>query len=224
MDFLRSIKEGLKNPKKKSITLLIIYFIFFVIVFILLGNSKTVTYENDNESNLDEPLSFESYNYKIRVTNNELTDEISGTYYLGNTLFNFKGYDYFIENDILYIIDNGFYCEAGIDYNITKLLSDNIYELLSSATLESTTTFKDESVITRYSISSKTFYKYYFDLETDIDTLVYIDVKKIDENNQNIVIDLLNLGTTLSKIEIEYSNINLINGLDFNRDNLIYRE
>ena len=41
MNFINSIRENLKDPKKKSLTQLVLYLIFFIFVFVLLSSGNT---------------------------------------------------------------------------------------------------------------------------------------------------------------------------------------
>ena len=67
LDFIRSVRENLKDPKKKAITQLILYAIFFAIVFLLLSNAG-------NKKEYIEPIKEKTitydYNYSININNN----------------------------------------------------------------------------------------------------------------------------------------------------------
>lgn len=60
---MKKLIEDLKNPKKRSIALLIMYGIFFTVVFILIHIGENISY--------DEPVSKTSYNFKYLITSNE---------------------------------------------------------------------------------------------------------------------------------------------------------
>ncbi len=121
LDFIRSIRENLKDPKKKAITQLILYAIFFAIVFLLLANAgsrhdyvepikeKVITYDyiynininnviNNTTGKSSDENDFYTYN-KIK----ELIDKsefIEKTTYKDNntkTIYNIKAIDYYDE-------------------------------------------------------------------------------------------------------------------------------
>ena len=112
MDFIRSIKEGLKDPKKRSITMFVLYFIFFIFVYIVLHSA-------DSKSNIivdDELDEVESYEYIYKIIDNNTVTNIEGTYNKNRELFNIDGINYYKEDDIIYlgsdksnIVENTFY-------------------------------------------------------------------------------------------------------------------
>lgn len=228
MEFLRKVRENLKDPKKKSLTLLGIYFVFFVFVFIVLSgadNTSTSSIpEETNVSVMDNYKDMESYQYKFSYTDNGLINVIEGTYYNNTSLFNYKTNKYYLENNLLYIIDNDSYYISNIEYDVTKLFSSNLYSILTDLTEESITTYNDGTREINYTMDANKFYNYYFNVESSYQTVISLKVKEVDNNITNIVFDLTNLNISLNKVEIEYSNINNIKNLEFNKDNYTYRE
>ncbi len=228
MNILRSIKKNLSDPKKRSLTLLIIYILFFIFVFVVLNSSSNSSTNNDAETHtlsiFDNYKNMNSYQYKIIYTTNNTVDIVEGTYYNKTSLLKFNNNRYYLENDLLYIIDNDYYYLSSIQYNINKLLNTNFYNIISSAKEESSTTFTDGVKKTNYKVNSNEFYNYYFDLDSAYEGSIDISTTSKDNYITNISIDLTNLNIDLTNIQIEYSNINNINSLEFNKENLIYRE
>ena len=75
MNFFRSIKESLKDPKKKSITLLVFYLIFFIIVFILFGISDSKKNNYVPISKEENKIEKEEYFYKYSIiTDDSITE------------------------------------------------------------------------------------------------------------------------------------------------------
>lgn len=228
MDFIRKVRENLKDPKKKSLTLLGIYFVFFIVVFALLSGGDNyieppIT-EEENISVMDNYKDMQSYQYKFSYTNNGLINIVEGTYFNGTSLFNYNGNKYYFENDLLYIINNDSYSLGNIEYNITKLFSNNLYSILTELIEQSTTTYNDGTKEINYTMDASKFYNYYFDTQSSYQTVINLKIKEFDNNITNIVFDLSNLNIELTKIEIEYNNINNIQNLEFNKDNYTYRE
>ena len=93
MNFIKKIIENLKDPKKKSITLLVIYIIFFIIVFALINSRDSVDYNNDysKEENETSTIKALSYDYIYRIYDNENIVEIKGTYKDNINSFVYKG-------------------------------------------------------------------------------------------------------------------------------------
>lgn len=76
LDFIKSIREGLKNPKKKAITQLILYVIFFAIVFLLLANAENKSDYVDIAKPKEKSI---SYDYIYDINQNNIIDHIMGT-------------------------------------------------------------------------------------------------------------------------------------------------
>jgi hypothetical protein len=101
----KEVRELLRDPKKKSLTLLGIYFIFFIFVYVVLNASSTSTptpviEEEEKEvlSTLENYKLMESYNYKITYTGLNKIDIIDGIYYKGNSLFSYNNMKYYLED------------------------------------------------------------------------------------------------------------------------------
>lgn len=221
MNFFRSIKEGLKDPRKKSLTLLGLYAIFFIFVFLVLSSSSTPTKGADTEltSAKDNYKEMTSYTYKITYTDNNLINVIDGTYRLNTSLFTYNTNKYYLESDLLYFIDTNSYYLTNIEYNVKKLFNNNLSTILDSLQEESITTYNDGRKKTSYILDANIFNNYYFETESNYETNIGIEI--IEENNfiTHIIIDLTSLNINLTKIDVEYSDINKISSLDFNKEN-----
>lgn len=228
MNFIKSIKEGLKNPKTKSLTMLGIYFVFFLFVFILLNSAENKNnepiIEEKEKSTIDNYQTMESYQYKFNYINNGLSNIIEGTYFKDTTLFNYNNNKYYFENDLIYIINNDSYSLGNIEHNITKLFSKNLYNILVDLKEVSTTTYNDGTKEINYVMDSNKFYNYYYENISNYQNNIGVKIVKKDNNINSIIFDLTNLNISLSRIEIEYYNINNISNLEFNKDNYTYRE
>lgn len=228
MNFIKSIKEGLKNPKTKSLTMLGIYFVFFLFVFILLNSAENKNnepiIEEKKKSTIDNYQTMESYQYKFNYINNGLSNIIEGTYFKDTTLFNYNNNKYYFENDLIYIINNDSYSLGNIEHNITKLFSKNLYNILVDLKEVSTTTYNDGTKEINYVMDSNKFYNYYYENISNYQNNIGVKIVEKDNNINSIIFDLTNLNISLSRIEIEYYNINNISNLEFNKDNYTYRE
>ena len=230
MNYFNKIKEYLKDPKKKSLTLLGIYALFFIFVFaITSGSSEPESISNyveqkEEVSFLDNYKNMKGYEYKFEFIEDNATKSIQGSYYSNTTLFNYNGLRYFYENDLLYVIDNDFYYLSNIEYNITKLFNNSFYTILEQSKEDLKTTYNDNTSKINYSIDSNIFYNYIFGVESNYNSLTNIEITLKDNYIINISIDLTNLNLNLNQIKIEYSNLNNIKSLEFKKDNYTYKE
>lgn len=227
MKYIKQIKENLKDPKKKALTQLGLYAVFFIFVFLVLnsnnGSSTDIPIIDEPKTTIESYTNMKSYTYKTTYTNTNKIDIIEGTYYDDKALFNYNNLKYYYE-DSLYIIDNDSYYLSNIEYDITKIFSKNLYNIINELEEESKTIYKDGKIITNYTINSNKIYNYLYNTESYYTNLISASIT--EENNliTYITLDLTNLGLNLNKIEIEYSNINNIESLEFNKDNYIYKE
>ena len=230
MNYFNKVKEYLKDPKKKSLTLLGIYVVFFIFVFAITSGSSepqstsSPIEEKEKVSFLDNYKNMKSYEYKFEFIEDNATKHIQGSYYSNTTLFNYNGLRYFYENDLLYAIDNDSYYLSNIEYNITKLFNNNFYTILEQSKEDLKTTYNDNTSKINYSMDSNIFYNYIFGVESNYNSLTNLEITLKDNYIINISIDLTNLNLNLNKIQIEYNNINNIKSLEFNKDNYTYKE
>ena len=206
MEFIRKIKENLKDPKKKALTQLGIYAIFFIFVFILIssGDSSTSDYSDYVEENTD---TISNYEYIYKINNNEIINEITGTLKKEENSFNYNGLNYIKKEGIIYLNNE----QTILDFDIDRYSYSNIEKLIENSDTE--TTYKD---------SQKKVYTMnvneYFTLLNEVNNCGVIDCTYINvsisvekENYINyVVIDLSNYYGYKYIIEINYNNINAI--------------
>ena len=225
MKHIKELKEMFKNPKKKALAQLGFYLIFFIFVAILLrgADNKPTKIIEEQKSPVKFYEDMKSYNYKVTYTNIDKVDVIDGTYVDNISLFTFNNFKYYYEED-LYIIDNDSYYLMDIEYNISKIFNNNLINIIEKLEEESKTTYKDGTIVTTYTIDSNKVYNYLFELESNYDNKCTIAITENENEIYNIVIDINNLGLNLTKIEVEYSYMNMIEDLEFNIDNYTYKE
>lgn len=226
MNNLKKIRESLKDPKKRSLTILGFYFIFFIFVFAFLNTAERpaiVTSEPKEKTPFEYYSDMTGYNYKTTYTNINKIDIIEGSYYDNKSIFTYNNIKYYYE-DSLYVIDNDTYYLGNIEYNISKIFSNNLSSLIEYLEEESKTSYKDGTIITNYTIDSNMIYNYLYGLESTYNNFVSVSITENENKIHKIVIDLTNLGLNLTKIEVEYSYLNEITELSFNKDNYTYKE
>lgn len=214
MTFFHKIRENLKDPKKKSITMLIIYGIFFIFVFILISNGNSTTYnynEYIKEENINE---ITTYQYIYKINNNEVINEISGTYKDGEDIFNYNGLNYTKIDGIIYLNNNPV---NNLDFDVDRYKYEKIELLMENS--DSKTTYKDSNKIV-YNINVNE----YFTLLNEVNNCGVIDCTIIeipvtvesDTYINHVIIDLSNYYGYKYNIEINYNSINAIEKISTN--------
>lgn len=228
MKFINNIKEGLGNPKKKSLVMLGIYLVFFIFVFAVIGGSNEPTpiinEIKEEKSTIENYKDMNSYEYKATFIENGLTNVIEGTYFNNTSLLNYNGLKYYYENDLMYLIDNDSYYLSSINYNVSKLFNKNLNILFDKLNEQYKTEYTDGTKEINYNLLLKEFYSYYYNQLIESDVIINVKVKEKDNFIQLISIDLSSASLPITKVEIEYLNINNISNLEFNKENYIYKE
>lgn len=185
LEKIKILRNDLKDPKKKSIAQLIIFGIFFFFVFLLLGISNN--HQSINYTDLEEKKEIEyTYNYKI----DDITIEGSHT----------KDLDTFTYNNIIYTLKNNIYVDDSSNEFIidniplNKFSYDSIESIIKKYDFIESTTYKDSTVKTTYTIKTSEF-----DVTSsvDMDIIIYKDSNKfitkveMNYNNKNIVLEYI---------------------------------
>ena len=214
MNSIRKVREDLKNPKKKSLTLLGIYAIFFIIVFILIGMSNStvgnyreyIPEKEPIDTNLsDKEESTLNYKYIYKIYHGNEIYEIIGTHKDNIDNFTYNGNDY-ISRDNIYYLNNSI---IDLDIDINKYSYETLELLIDNS--DSETKYKDSDNIL-YNISVA---KYFELLNEDnkcinkdcTNILIPITIKK-DEYIYMSTIDLSKYYDYRYIIEIEYESVN----------------
>ena len=188
------IKEFLANPKKKSLTLIIIYAIFFVFVFLYINSSKPV----DSNIIVNNKNNISSYEYIYEFNGVKIT----GTYYNKKLVFNLDNTKYDIDESV----DMK---ELNIDYPIIELSYNNIDKFLDSITYESKTEYKDGNTKYEYILNNQAFNDYFkLNIEDEIVTIIVYEKDYINEIDVN----------SSYKIHVNYNNINNITNIETNTE------
>lgn len=199
MKFLKEIKEKLKNPKTRSLTLLGIYAVFFIFVFALIRSGESISVvEEDNIIDVEDKKL--SYSYKYTIYDNEDIIEVSGVHY--------DNVDKFFYNDVEYEkIGKYFYSnDEMVDLDIDYYGYDILESLIGNS--DSMTKYKDDDTVL-YSInSSKYFDLFDKQLDCEIDDCLSDILLRVDKGEyiNNVEIDLSNYFKYNYSVVIEYSN------------------
>lgn len=205
MEFIRKVREWLKDPKKKALTQLGLYAVFFIFVFILIGmggNSSTPDYipEDTNKE-------VTNYEYTYKINNNEVINEILGTLDNDEDTFNYNGLNYVKKEGVIYLNNT----PVTIDFDIDRYKYKNIKLLTQNA--DSKTTYTDSKKIV-YNMNIVE----YFTLLNEANNCNILDCTiisvpiTVEEDNyiSHVLIDLSNYYGHKYIVEINYNNINKI--------------
>ena len=132
-EYWKKFREMRKDPKKRSIYLLIVYGIFFLFIFIYVkvGQSQItpVNEENDNQENTtivdDNKDNITGYEYKVtlNIENNVIT--IDGLFYDGDQIFTIDKTKYYQKDDKIYLYDDKSIVDK-VEYPLNMNLKQNI--------------------------------------------------------------------------------------------------
>ena len=205
MEFIRKVREWLKDPKKKALTQLGLYAVFFIFVFILIGmggNSSTPDYIKE-----DTNKEVTNYEYIYKINNNEVINEIVGTLNNSEDTFNYNGLNYVKKEGVIYLNNT----PITIDFDIDRYKYKSIELLIENA--DSKTTYTDSKKIV-YNMNVVE----YFTLLNEVNNCSVIDCTIIsvpitvekDDYISYVSIDLSNYYGHKYIVEINYNNINKI--------------
>lgn len=204
MNFIKKVRESLKNPKTRSLTLLGFYAVFFIFVFIVLsgGNSTTPNYipeENTTEVS--------NYEYIYNINSNDIINTITGTLKNNEDVFNYNSLNYTKKDSIIYL--NG--VETIIDFDVDKYKYNNIELLIENS--DYNTIYKESDKVI-YNMSANEYFTLLNEQSncSNIDCTI-INVPITVESNEyiyHVIIDLSNYYGYKYQIEINYNNINKV--------------
>ena len=202
MEYIRKIKEFLKNSKNKSLTLLGVYAIFFIFVFANISSKSSTSVDYIEK----EPTSIKNYEYTYKINDNENIMEIKGTINDNENIFNYNNLNYVKKNGIIYLNNNQV---DNFNFDADRYKYENIELLIENS--DSKTTYKDNTKIV-YTISSNEYFGLLNNTENiEINEIMISIAVESDEFINSVIIDLSNYYGYKYMVEINYSNINVIN-------------
>ncbi len=212
-EYWHKFKEFRKDPKKKSISLIIIYGLFFIFVYFYIKSNTTIDYNTSNQNisqTINEVTSYE-YNYEIIKNNNIF--KTKGIFYNNENKIELNN-NYEIKDNNIYVADD---FVIKIDTLNNKLNYNNIKSFISNYEYDSKTEYKDNTIKYTYTISNK-------------DIKEFLAEDTINEENSTITIYeknyIFKVEFDLSKfynqdnylINIEFNNVNNISNIESKED------
>ena len=198
--FIKKIRETLKDPKKRAITSLVLYFCFFAFVYFIIAGAS------DNGGNYIPPSENKIFNYNYTIEIDEKNNKllIDGIHSDVES-FNYKNNNYTISDGIIYL--NGVVVDNPIKYNVSDYYYDNIEELIGKSVFVKKTTYNDDSTTTVYNIKVKDFfYNTNYECINNCENNIEISVDEKEFINQ-VTIDLTSVNNYKYIINIKYSEI-----------------
>ncbi|MBQ3307163.1 MAG: hypothetical protein IJG68_03100 [Bacilli bacterium] len=175
-EFLEKINELKEHPNGKAIFFFAFYFVFFAFVFLwihLAGDKDAITqeYEKGNSSsfNMKEIFS-QNYVYDYKVTIDNVLHDYYGKKLSTVESFKYNNQDYYNNEGNFFVHMNDDWVNTSSPYLYSEFYQNEIIkELFNRATYYSTTTYDNGTSDFHFLISSNTFYKLFYDQNTDYD-------------------------------------------------------
>lgn len=221
-EYWKKFREMRKDPKKRSIYLLIVYGIFFAFVFIYIKFNQYQTTPNieeniDNEKTTivdDNNDNVTGYEYKVTLNIENDVINIDGLFYNSNQIFTINDTKYYQNNSNIYLYDDKSIVDK-IEYPLNKFLYSNINTIIQNYQYESKTEYKDNNIKYIYNLSNEEIAKI-FDDEYINEGNVEITIYQNNDYIYKVEYDLTQYYNKSYKIIIEYSHVNEITNLEMN--------
>ena len=212
-EYYKRFKEFRKDPKKRSISLLIIYGIFFIFVIFYIRSNNYVNNTNNNLDKNDvvnkDTVSNYEYNYEINI--NDEVINIKGVYIDNKELFSLNNEKYYIQDNKVYLNNE----EVTVNYPVLYLNYNSLKTFIKGLQYESKTLYKDKNIKYEYSINNNLISNYFNEdnINEGMSNIVLYESEYIDK----IEIDLSSYYNVNNyKIIINYNNINNISNSQIN--------
>lgn len=217
-EYWKKFREMRKDPKKRSIYLLIIYGIFFIFVFAYMKfsqyQSAPINEENiDNEkTTIVDDNNVTGYEYEVTLNIENDVIKIVGSFYEGNQIFTVNETKYYQKDNNIYLYDDKSLVDK-IEYPINKYLYSKINTIIQNYQYDSKTEYKDNNIKYVYYLSNEEIAKL-FNEESLNEGNVEITIYKNNDYISKVEYDLSQYYNKSYKIIIEYSHVNEITNLD----------
>ena len=211
-EYYNKFKEFRKDPKKRSISLIILYGIFFLFVIIYIrGNNSVNNIEQKEEVNNTENVTNYEYSYEINVDDDIIN--VDGIFLDNKELFEIDNIKYFIQDNKIFL--NNQNEEVSLNYPLIHLNYNSLKKFINSFVYESKTEYKDSNTKYEYNINNNEVAKF-FEEDNNNDGLTNIIVYESEFINK-IEINLSNYyNKNKYIITVNYNNINNISNIQIN--------
>ncbi len=233
INVFNQLKEIWKNPRGRSIIMLVLYFFFFLFIIIGLRNGHKVdnTEKKDTTSDLDysiEKIKNSNYHYKYLVDyNNNLVlyeGDKNNNKELFTKKFNNLEENYYNYQEKYYKNINGVWSKTDNPYLYSEYLDfTNLEKILTSATYDSKTEYNNGSKLYTYDISTTTLVKIINKEDIDIADNPNKIIVTTNEDNEATKFEFYltpyvnykdNNSSSILNISLEYSNFGKVEEIE----------
>ena len=224
----KAIIEFLKTPRGKAFMFFGFYFIFFFILAVLFRmNPDEVEYKKEKKKS-SFPFSIsmiESGNYHFKY--NYMFDSKTATYEGDRNdskeLFSFNKNNYYRNNDVYLISNNGIWVKSDNPYKLSQFIEiSSIKKILKKSKYISKTDYESGMKVYTYQVSTDTLIKLFNNQNIDLDDKPNEIVLKTDkDNNVNVIkFDISSyskynkFARNMGQIELNYTKFGEIKEID----------
>lgn len=223
VSYYRKFKEMRKDPRKKAITTLILYFIFFAVMFSILGIVTLIEEKDSNKKSTDnflEPLKFisnYSYNYEITINDEKFIAE--GKRYYNQEYIELNDEKYFIiGSNFFKLVDGNLETvdENPFVVDILKFRPDKIYEYINNSN-----EFISSNDSGQYALDLKKFLSLNNEFLTYDSKVINISAEKTNDGirvwiNLNSYITLIDSEVLNYEVVVYFKEFNQVKEFDIN--------
>lgn len=213
-EYYKKYKELRKNKRIRalmSLGLWLIFFMFVAIIFNTAGRPATPVPSAPTPTTLETYKNVESYEFEFVI--DTLIEEqtiISGIYYNENYYFENDNKEYYLTDDVLYLVDTDnkiltSVLDKFLELDIRFLKNSALLKIMSESEVDNAVEYKDGTIKTTYT-------------------------GLLDDNTINMIVEeqnkiINNISITFDRyvIEINYTNINNINNYKTNYNTYIIK-
>lgn len=211
VEYYRKFKEMRKDPRKKAITTLIMYFIFFAIMFSILGIVNLFEKNEKPSKTLDNVIfklkNIDKYSYTYEVNFNEESLFVEGKRYLNQESLQLNDEKYYITGSNLFKVEENTLVnieETPFIINILNFRPDKIYDYINDSNKLSSGQYSlslnkflnisnDDVLISDKSITIKIEEKLNEEIKIAINLSDYANYIDEEITNYELVINLMNI-------------------------------
>lgn len=227
-NFIKKFKELWAVPRYRAMIKLGLWVVFFIFVSLYINSLEYVKkgYTNTNDDNEDKEIiekfkEMNNYNFELTYSGKEKIT-LSGKSYSNRVALTTTNKTYYLENNNLYSIKDGFIEEkvdqAYIPLTNFYLRPSDIYNLISLGKLdEEIKKVQDNTIINKYLVTNKAILKHYQDIELQDDDDSSIVVTTYEKNDQidKVIIDF----TTFKRYEQNYNDEEYVVTIEYSEIN-----
>ena len=211
-NLFKALKSWWSNPKLKGVVQLIFWIVFFIILAVMVrvgknnGGSIDNSKNNDTNTNINtvqQENGVYSYEFEYNYIDDAVSISVLGTHYNNKETFTLNNTRFYLIDDKYYDANNSI---TTINYALNEWQYNNIKMIFDHNTYSNLTKFKAGIDKYEYTLSKEVYNNYY---GTSYPNDVIISIYKSGD-----VINSATINYGFGSVEIKYTSINEIDGLD----------